>query len=174
MSPFTVSAVEGAFVCPPDIHGGNPSMRPYTTMTAGGAALRCADGGVALARFAWASVAGLVENTRASLQDRLGFVILPFFNPALLTWQRIYWDVTTHTHRLRAGTECTLLTRGAVWARFADGSNAGDPVYARLVDGAPLSGYSVDGELTRWSVVQTVEAGGLAIITTSAQWSTAQ
>jgi len=168
MSPFGGNAVEGAFAFPREQNPGNPARFPYTTMDGGPLALRGGPGGTAAFRFGWAGLDGLVRNTRSAATDRIGFVVLPFTSAALNTWQRNFWDETTHTYRVREGTEAVMLTRGAVWARFAGGSWPGQKVYASLVDGAPISGYADDAELTAWLVQTEAAPGELAIINTFA------
>lgn len=167
MSPFAVSTVEGAFAFGVG-NPGNPSRFPYTTIQAGPLAPRGGPGGTAAFRFGWLGLDGLVRNTREAATDRIGFVFLPFEQPAKNTWQRNFWDATTKTYRIREGTEVDMLTRGAVWARFAGGAWPGQKVYASLVDGALISGYADDAELTPWLVQTAAAPGELAIINTFA------
>jgi hypothetical protein len=159
MRALTVNAVEGAFVSVPNRFG-----RPYTTLPAGPGALRGGAGGVAVGRFGYADALGRVTNARGAPADRIGLVILAFVEPALNTWQRNYWDETTRTYRVREGTEVTMLTRGAVWVRFAGGAWPAQPVYASTLDGQAFSGYAADAELTGWSVQTVAGPGELAII----------
>lgn len=163
MSPFGGQAVEGALVLRPGFDSNHGAI---TTLPA--ARLACGVGGCALARFAWAHVDGRVTNAREAASDRIGFTLPPYTSPYINTWQRDFWDETTKTLRAREGTEIVLLTRGAVWARFPGGAWPGQPVYALLVDGQPISGYAVDAELTAWSVVTEAGPGELAVISTSA------
>lgn len=123
--------------------------------------------GTALGRFGWADVGGMVYNRRTSAQDVLGFT-LPQFGP-YVDWRRVFFDDASQTYRVRQGLPVTMISRGNVWARFPSGAYAGQPVFANILDGSAISGYSPEGELTPWSVLTDCPPGQLAIITT---WST--
>lgn len=167
MSPFGGEAVEGAFVLQPGFDANHGAI---TTLPAGPGAWRCGSGGCALGRFGWAHVDGRVTNEREADTDLIGFTIPPYVSPALNTWQRNFWYRDTKTLRAREGTEIVLLTRGAVWARFAGGAWPGQRVYASHVDGQAISGYADDAELTAWSVLSVAGPGELAVISTSAHF----
>lgn len=152
-------AVEGAFVF--------GAYNIMTTVCGGPAAsLRAGLHGVAMGRFAWMAPTGICLNVRLSVADLLGLV-LPQYGPGI-DWRRVFYDDVTQTFRIREGLPVTLLAKGNVWARFKYGATIGDPVYASLIDGSAISGYSADDELTPWSVVSTARPGELAIIST---WS---
>jgi hypothetical protein len=93
--------------------------------------------------------------------------VLPELGPGV-DWRRVFFDDLSKTWRIREGMNISLLAAGTVWARFKYGARPGQPVYANLLDGSLISGYSDAGELTRWVVSSAAGAGGLAIITT---WS---
>jgi hypothetical protein len=61
-----------------------------------------------------------------------------------------------------------LLTRGALWMRFAGGAWPGQTVYASIVDGSLFSGYADDAVPTAWTVQTQAAPGELAIISTQA------
>lgn len=123
-------------------------------------------GGVGVGRFAWGRADGRVFNARNSPEDLLGLVV-PRIGPGV-DWRVVYYDDATRTWRIREGLVLSMLASGNVWVRFPLGAIPGQPVYANVLDGSALSGYSDDGELTPWSVISPAAAGGLAIITT---WS---
>lgn len=162
-----VSAVEGALFFTPSQYQANPARYPFTTFPAGEGGLVAATGGAAIGRFGWVN-GRQVANIRLSDTDPLGVVILPFVSPYINTWQRNYWDEVSQTYRIRQGTEVQLLTRGAVWVRFAGGAWPGQKVYASIVDGQAYSGYADDAQLTSWTVVEQAAPGGLALISTFA------
>lgn len=153
------SAVEGAFVL------GHYNVA--ATVNAGPAgALVAGLHGVAIGRFGWADENGLVLNERTSGFDVIGLVV-PRLGPGV-DWRQVFYDDASDTWRIRQGLPLTMLSRGSVWARFPGGAYAGQMVFANVLDGTPLSGYSPDGELTRWSVVTSCRPGELAVIST---WS---
>lgn len=155
-------AVEGAVVC-----GTYNLMRTVAGGPPGSP--RAAVGGVAIGRFGWMNTAGNVSNARTSAQDIRGLV-LPFTIP-FCDWRAVYFDTVSNTWRIREGLQLSMLLQGNVWARFPDGAYVGQPVYARILDGAPVSGNTPGCELTPWSVVTNARAGELAVIST---WSTIQ
>lgn len=115
-----------------------------------------------MAHFGWANPStGRAANTRANDAELLGFV-----SPVPGYWR---W-ATAGGVVIRPGYQATLFSAGDYWARFADGAEPGAFVYASLVDGAPIAGYTepADSELTPWTVIAGTEPGGLAIIST---WS---
>lgn len=127
---------------------------------------RAGEDGLAVARFAWADHStGLAANERTSAAQQLGFV-LPIFDGinAVRTSRGVRY--------IRPGLGVTLMTGGDFWARFESGASAGQPVYASLVDGSPISGQADGAELTPWFVVNDTEAGGLAIISTTCKVET--
>jgi hypothetical protein len=92
-------------------------------------------------------------------------VVLPQFGPGV-DWRQVFYDDVTLTFRIRYGLGLTMLARGNVWVRFPTGAVPGQQVYANPLDGTAISGYSVAGELTPWSVVTPAGPGDLAIIST--------
>jgi hypothetical protein len=152
-------AVEGAFA--------SAAYTSFSTLTAGPAgAIVAGLHGVAIGRFAWAQPDGIALNTRTTAEDLLGFV-LPELGPGV-DWRRVFFDDASKTWRIRQGMNISLLKNGTVWGRFRYGARPGSPVYANLLDGSLISGYSDAGELTPWVVSSAAGPGGLAIITT---WS---
>ena len=152
-------AVEGAFA--------STIYSSFATLTAGPqGAIVAGEHGVAIGRFAWVRPDGVALNERTSPEDLLGFV-LPELGPGV-DWRRVFFDDVSCTWRIRQGMNVSLLTAGSVWGRFKYGALPGRSVYANLLDGSLISGYSDAGELTRWVVSSAAPAGGLAIITT---WS---
>lgn len=145
------------------LDGAFASDNPRTSLLAGPLQWRASDpDGLAVARFGWASKAtGRAANIRTDATDLLGFVL-----PIIATWQRVRVDLGRFY--IRPGLEVTLCSRGDFYARFPDGAQRGQPVYASTLDGSPISGYAADAELTQWSVVTSCGPGQLAIIST---WS---
>lgn len=118
--------------------------------------------GVSVGRFAWADIdTGQANNARTNSQQILGFVL-----PLCGGWQRVY--VARGQSWIRPGLAITLCSRGDFWARFASGAQVGNPVYADILDGSVISGYSAGAELTPWTVLSSCLPGQLAIIST---WS---
>lgn len=160
-SALTASpAVEGAIVL-----GAYNIMATVTNGRPGG--LVGGLNGTALGRFGWADANGVVLNQRTSPQDVLGFTLLQ--TGPQVDWRRVFYDDASQTWRVRRGLPVTMISRGNVWARFPNGAYAGQPVFANVLDGSALSGYSPDGELTPWSVLTDCPPGHIAVITT---WST--
>lgn len=141
----------------------NPACSLVSPVPAG---LRAGPGGVGIGRFGWADANGTVRNARLSATDMLGLVIPDV--PVNSDWRNVFFDIVTCTWRIREGLPVTLLRNGQVWVKFVGGAQLSQPVYANLIDGRAISGYSVAGELTPWSVGSTVSAESMAIITT---WS---
>ncbi len=143
--------------------GAFASCNPRAVTLAGVASFRAADpDGLAVGVFGWADPeTGLAANERTDPRQLLGFV-LPVYNGVCAIRR-------THTRAyVRPGYGVTLCAAGDFWARFDAGAQAGQPVYASLVDGAVISGYAAGAELTPWFVATNAGPGGLAIITT---WS---
>lgn len=154
-----VPAVEGAFVF--------GQYNIVATVNAGPAgSLRAGAGGASVGRFGWANELGIVLNARTTAADLLG-VVLPQYGPGV-DWRRVFYDEVTQTYRIREGMNMAMLSRGNVWVRFPAGAVPAQPVYANPLDGTAISGYSLVGELTPWSVVSAAGPGELAIIST---WS---
>lgn len=152
-------AVEGAFA--------STAYTSFSTLPAGPAgAIRAGVGGVAIGRFAWAQPDGIARNARTTPDDLLGLV-LPEYGPGV-DWRRVFFDDASQTWRIREGINISMLKQGTVWGRFRYGARPRAAVYANLLDGSLISGYSDAGELTPWVVSSAAGAGGLAIITT---WS---
>lgn len=151
------SAVEGAVV----FDGQNPASSLSSPVPAG---LRAGPGGVAIGRFGWTDANGTVRNTRLNAGDALGFIIPDI--PINSDWRNVFFDEVTRTFRIREGLPVTMLRTGKVWAKFVNGAQVLQPVYANILDGSAISGYSLAGELTRWSVSTPTDAQALAIITT--------
>jgi hypothetical protein len=150
-------AVEGAFVF-------GAYNIAATLNTGPAAAARAGLHGVAMGRFAWVEVDGVALNARLSPEGMQGLVMFEF-GPGV-DWRRVFFDDVSQTWRIREGLSVSLLARGSVWARFPFGAIPAQPVYANILDGSAISGYSASGELTPWSVVTEAAAGELAIITT--------
>lgn len=155
-------AVEGAVVC-----GTYNIMRTVAGGPPGSP--RAGVGGAAIGRFGWMSTEGSVRSERTSPFDTQGLV-LPFEIP-FADWRAVYFDTVSNTWRIREGLALSMLLQGNVWVRFPYGAYVGQRVYANVLDGAPISGDTPDGELTPWSVVTNARAGELAIIST---WSAIQ
>lgn len=145
------------------LEGAPYSSNPATSVLAGPGALTAGVYGVAMGRFGWADpITGRVQNT--PIAGARPALVVPQRGPAA----NIYWDAALRARVLRSGLGLTMINRGEVWARFAGGAIAGQPVYASTVDGSALSGYNVDGELTGFTVVSSCGPGELARIST---WS---
>jgi hypothetical protein len=153
-------AVEGAFVF--------GAYNIAATVNAGPAgSLRAGVGGAIIGRFGWAGPDGVVLNARTLAEDIAG-IVMPQYGPGV-DWRQVFYDEALQVFRIRQGLGLTMLSRGNVWVRFAGGAVVGQQVYANLLDGSAISGYSAAGELTPWSVASPAQPGGLAIVTT---WST--
>jgi hypothetical protein len=128
-------------------------------MLAGAAALRSNDSdGLEVGVFGWADASGLVSNTKLSGVQRLGLILpLMSFRPVPPMWGVV-----------PPGYQVTLATAGDFYVRFPNGAEQGQPVYASLFDGTPISGETPDADLTPWTVIARCAPGGLAIIST---WS---
>lgn len=151
------TAVEGAFVL--------GAFNHFATVVGGPqASPRAGEHGVAIGRFAWMGVDGLTLNMRSSDADLQG-VVITVANPGV-DWRWVFYDDATRTYRIRQGLPCPMLSRGNVWVRFQYGARPGEQVYANILDGSAISGYSAGGELTPWVVVTHAAAGGLSIIST--------
>ncbi len=141
--------------------GAFASCNPRAVTLAGVAAFRAAEpDGLAVGVFGWADPAtGFARNERTDPGQMLGFV-LPVYNGC--------WSIRRTFTRayIRPGYQVTLCAAGDFWTRFEEGAEAGAQVYARIVDGAPVSGYAADAEATPWYVATSTEPGGLAIIST--------
>lgn len=150
----------------PSAEGSFASRNPRATVLAGSSLFRAADpDGLAIGVFGWADPAtGYASNNRPNDQTLLGFVL-----PNYGGWQRM--RVTPTRRYIRPGIEVTLCSGGDFWTRFPYGAYPGQPVYASLVDGMPIAGYSDGAQLTPWAVVSLAAPGELAIIST---WSKAQ
>jgi hypothetical protein len=149
-------AVEGAFVFGYD----NPAATLVSPVPAG---LRAGSGGVAIGRFGWYDVNGVVRNERLAATDVLGLVVADV--PLNSDWRNVFFDDTTCTYRIREGLPVTMAGTGKLWARFRDGAQPGLQVYADVLDGRAIAGYSLGAEPTPWSVATFAEAKGVAIIT---------
>lgn len=154
-------AVEGAFVF--------GEYNVAATVCGGPAGSpRAGEHGVAVGRFAWMDAAGITLNVRGSAQDLRG-IALPQVGPGV-DWRVMFYDDVTNTFRIRQGLPLSLLSKGNVWVRFPGGAVVGSPVYANVLDGSAISGYSVAGELTPWSVITPASPGQLAIISTESRF----
>lgn len=153
------NAVEGAF-----IFGG---CNIAATVSAGPqGSPRAGENGVAVGRFAWVDVAGVARNFRNAASDIIGLV-LPQLGPGV-DWRRVFFDETTQTWRIRQGLNLTLLASGNMRAHFKYGAYIAQPVYANVLDGSLISGYSEGAELTRWKVTAACQPESVATIST---WS---
>lgn len=115
------------------------------------------DEGVEVGIFAWANLdTGRVENTRYSVNHRLGFV-MPLAN--FITIPR-NWGV------IPPGYQVTMAEKGDFFTVFPNGATQGQQVYASIFDGTPISGETPDAQITPWYVVTDAAPGGLAIIST--------
>lgn len=148
------------------LEGAFASANPRAVMLAGSVMFRAGEDGLAAARFGWADHAtGLAANERTSPAQQLGFV-LPVFGGINAV------RISRGVRYIRPGLNVTLMAGGDFWVRFNSGAQAGQPVYASLVDGIPISGEAADAELTPWWVATDAEPGGLAIISTTSKVST--
>jgi hypothetical protein len=136
------------------------SINPRSILLAGALAYR-ANGpdGVQVGIFGWADPdTGLAENARTEARQRLGLVLpLYGFRPLPHTL-----DVVP------PGYEVSLATAGDFLVAFPGGAIAGQPVYALLLDGTPISGETPDAEITPWVVMQNASPGELCVISS---WS---
>ena len=187
--PLAAFAYEGAFASRPLYQNLEPRA-PFASVLAGPGAPVSNVPGTIQGRFGWFNGAtGQVNNTRLDATDALG-VVIPYRSlnvvnggvvggprglagpQASLTWE--FWDpavTPTGGLRVRPGLVVTLHARGNFWLRFAAGALYGNSVYASLVDGSAVSGAAANCELTPWHVCSTTPPGGLAIVSTSANFS---
>lgn len=143
------------------IEGAPVDCNPITSVVGGPGQNVAGPDGLVMGRFGWVDANGIATNARTDASQRLGFVLRLYG-----TWQRVYWD--SRRWFLRAGLGAQILSRGDFWARFANGADAGQPVYADLLDGQCCSGQTADAELTPWAVVTSCGPNSLAVIST---WS---
>lgn len=117
-----------------------------------------------MAHFGWANPVNGKADNLYNPDGLLGFV-----QPQTGTRRRMSVDPVGAL--IRPGYGVTLFSGGDFYARFANGAEAGSRVYASMLDGAPISGEADDAIATPWYVLQSVTAGGVAIIST---WSIPQ
>lgn len=118
--------------------------------------------GLAVGCFGWADpLSQLASNSKPNDTSLLGFVM-----PTRGGWQRVL--MTPARQYIRPGIEVTLASAGDFYCFFPYGALIGQPVYASILDGTPISGYSDNAQLTPWSVCTNVAPGEIAIIST---WS---
>lgn len=161
-------------------------LGPYRSVLAGVGAFRAGVGGVLQGRFGWGNApTRAVFNAPQSPQDALG-VVLPlrsvnaanggvvggpaaFGGPvASRSWQT--WDPVYRAWRLRQGIVVTLMDGGNFWLKFAGGANYGNTVYASLTDGSAVSGEIAGAVVTPFKVCSECDAGGLALVSSTAQF----
>lgn len=179
---------EGAFASP--VIGQNLELlAPFASALAGPGSLKAGPGGVLQGRFGYADPStGLVLNSQTTPADAFG-VVIPLrsvnaanggviggpaaFGGPVASWSWQTWDRLYRAWRLRQGIVTTLAAAGNFWLRFAGGANYGDTVYASLTDGSAVSGNPGAGYIqTPWLVCSDADAGGLAICSTTAKFST--
>ena len=115
------------------------------------------------AHFCWCDpIDQTVANTRSAPWQILAYLV-----PQAGNWNLVY--TANGFLYLRKGFPATVLTRGNLRVRFPSGAVAGQSVYASLLDGTQISGYSANAELTPWFVVSNCAPWGYALIST---WST--
>lgn len=179
-------AYEGAFASRPLLQN-LETAAPFTSVLAGQAAPVSNTPGTIQGRFGWLNPpSGVVNNTRVSPQDALG-VVVPFRSlnginggvvggarglaGAQASWTWEFYDPTISPRgglRVRPGLVVTLHARGNFWLRFAGGALYGNPVYASLADGQPISGMAANAELTSWVVCSIASPGDLAMVSSTA------
>jgi hypothetical protein len=182
-----IGIYEGAFASAPLAQ--NLELRaPFQSVTAGPGAPRSNVPGTIQGRFGWLnSASGLVNNTRLDASDVLG-VVIPFRSlnganggvvggprglagpQASWTWEFIDRTVCPPVLRVRPGLVVTLHSRGNFWLRFPGGALYGNNVYANMADGTAVSGPSAGAELTPFKVCSIVAPGGLALVSSTAQF----
>lgn len=141
--------------------GAFASLNPRVVMLAGSVMYRAGGDGLAVARFAWADpLTGFANNEPTDIGQLLAFV-LPVYNGINSV------RVSRGVRYIHPGLGVTLLSSADVWVRFIDGASAGQPVYASIVDGSPISGEAADTQLTPWWTVTDADPGELAIISTT-------
>jgi hypothetical protein len=146
------------------IPGAFASNNPRSVVIAGRGFFVAGDDGLIMAHFGWADpVTGKAGNLY-NPEGMLGFV-----QPQTGARRRMSVDYAEAL--IRPGYGVTLFSGGDFYARFAGGAEAGSRVYASMLDGAPISGEADDAIATPWYVLQSVAAGGVAIIST---WSRPQ
>ena len=180
-------AYEGAFASQP-LAQNLETRAPFQSVTAGPGAARSNVPGTIQGRFGWLnSASGLVNNTRLAGDDVLG-VVIPFRSlnganggvvggprglagpQASWTWEFLDRTVSPPVLRVRPGLVVTLHARGNFWLRFPGGALYGNPVYANLTDGTAISGAAGGAELTPFKVCSIVAPGGLALVSSTAQF----
>ena len=113
--------------------------------------------GVEIGIFAWVNLdTGIVDNTRQRLTDQIG-IVLPIINGQA---------VSPLQELVPPKYEVSLAMRGDFYIRFLRGANVGEVVYAKVLDGMPVSGETSDAQATPWHVVTNCAPGELAIIST--------
>lgn len=112
----------------PAAEGDFSSINPRVTMLAGQGALVTGANGVIVGNFAWATAAGVANNTFAP-GARIGFVHRE--SQALITA-----FLAESSNTIPQGLGVTLYTQGDFWDRFAAGATVGQKVYAYYADGS--------------------------------------
>jgi len=149
------------------IEGFFASRNPYAVQVSGPIAFRAGLDGLAVSRFGWGDLdTGFVDNVRSNPAQVLAYVF-PF-----VTGNSAIRVCCGGARFVRPGVGVTFLRSGDYWVRFQGGAQAGQPVYASLVDGSPISGQATNAELTRWFVATNAAPGGLAIISTTTKVTT--
>lgn len=115
--------------------------------------------GLVIGRFAWINAAGMISNQQS---DWLGFAVSQAKYLISGYWSDGYLV-------LPPGCLATLISSGDVWARFAHGASPGDRVYADVLTGKAIAGYSPAAVPTPWWVVTAAGPGELAIISTTSR-----
>ena len=185
---LTFGAYEGAFASQP-IAQNLEARAPFRSVTAGPGAPRSNTPGTIQGRFGWLnSASGLVNNTRLDASDAIGVVIpLRSLNgsnggvvggsrgiagpQAAWTWEFLDYSVSPPVLRIRPGLVVTLHGAGNFWLRFAGGALYGNSVYALLADGSAMSGPAGGAELTPFKVCSIASPGGLAIVSSTANFT---
>jgi hypothetical protein len=145
------------------VPGSFASNNPRSVVLAGGGFFVAGDDGLTVARFAWADpLTGRAANAYGA-DALLGFV-----QPVAGAYRRLSVE---NGVTVRPGYPVTLFAAGDFYVRFDAGAQAGQPVYASLLDGSAISGQSDDAILTPWYVVTNCGPGETAVIST---WSIPQ
>lgn len=120
--------------------------------------------GVAVGAFCWVDPDSGQANNSLSEASLFGFV-LPIQNQYNL-WERAFIRNGFPFQQMivRPGVGCAVASSGAFRAKFSEGGNVGDRVFADVNTGLPYSTASDDRIPTRWTLTQGGAAGALLLM----------
>ena len=152
----------------PAVEGDFASANPRASELAGPGALVAGPLGVTVGKFAWSTIAGIVNSFGGV--GSLGFVD----RPSNVTQITQYLAASTMT--ITPGTGMTVMVQGDFWARFAAGATKGQKVFASYADGSAIAGtagspptgavVTASAGATTTAVIGTVGTGSMGATVT--------